>query len=306
MNEKYYDDEYDKSEDFWSLESFEDKITRATIALYEKNFINDSLTFNRVSLKDFNKIKKFGVFIPNPNRLVHKCYIDGIDGIPQTACVSICDDSKTIKRNDESDSYFRMEYFNRIDKLPNTIRQINNGICYELISLFPKENGPVLVVKVYFVLEDGFTYMQFPESFYQYSGKYPNYKPPIIRNFLKEQNMEMIERIQDTMAQVIQIYADSRHTWTISAINDVSKVSVGSYAETVKSLLYARNYPMTASGRKRPILHLVGAHKRRIKEGTDINIQEFLRGVHQVVMDDTLFVVRPPLKVLEELERNRK
>jgi len=54
-----------------------------------------------------------------------------------------------------------------------------------------------------------------------------------------------------------------------------AKAHLGCMREEIKSLLYARDLPMTSTGRKKPILHLVAAHKRRIKEGTDIDIVPF-------------------------------
>ena len=64
--------------------------------------------------------------------------------------------------------------------------------------------------------------------------------------------------------------------------------------EEIKSLLYARSLPMTDTGRKRPILHLVEAHTRRLRNGTDINIDTFLRGTQIIDMYGTRFTVRPP------------
>lgn len=51
--------------------------------------------------------------------------------------------------------------------------------------------------------------------------------------------------------------------WKIAADEGCGKASLGCTADEVKSLLYARQLPMTATGRKRPILHLVAAHRRR-------------------------------------------
>ena len=51
---------------------------------------------------------------------------------------------------------------------------------------------------------------------------------------------------------------------------------------------------MTATGRKRPVLHLVEAHKRRMQNGTEIDVTSFLRGSMEVEMNGTLFKVHAP------------
>ena len=73
--------------------------------------------------------------------------------------------------------------------------------------------------------------------------------------------------------------------------------------EQIKSLLYARSLPVTATGRKRPILHLVAAHRRRIKEGVDIDIGEFLRGVKKVEMGGTVFTVAVSQQLIDRLKK---
>lgn len=98
----------------------------------------------------------------------------------------------------------------------------------------------------------------------------------------------------DMICTTLQAQADRRFCWEIAADEGYAKASLGCTAEEVKSLLYARQLPVTATGRKRPILHLVAAHRRRMKEGIDVDIKPFLRGVAEVTMDGTLFRVRAP------------
>jgi hypothetical protein len=104
------------------------------------------------------------------------------------------------------------------------------------------------------------------------------------------------EAALDMICTVLQADADRRFCWEITADEGVGrgKASIGCTAEEVKSMLYARQLPITATGRKRPILHLVAAHRRRMNEGHDIDIEPFLRGVREVIMDGTKFSVRGP------------
>ena len=101
--------------------------------------------------------------------------------------------------------------------------------------------------------------------------------------------------VLDFICTTLQAQADRRFCWEIAADEGYGKVSLGCTSEEVKSLLYARQLPITATGRKRPILHLVAAHRRRVKEGIDIDIKPFLRGVSEVTMDGTRFKVLAPL-----------
>lgn len=100
--------------------------------------------------------------------------------------------------------------------------------------------------------------------------------------------------VADMVCTALQAQADRRFCWEIAADEGYAKASLGCTAEEVKSLLYARQLPVTATGRKRPILHLVAAHRRRMKEGIDVDIKPFLRGVAEVTMDGTQFKVRAP------------
>ena len=102
------------------------------------------------------------------------------------------------------------------------------------------------------------------------------------------------EAVKDMVSTALQAQADRRFCWEISADEGFAKASLGCTAAEVKSLLYARQLPMTATGRKRPILHIVAAHRRRLKEGVDVDIKPFLRGVSEVTMDGTRFKVRAP------------
>ncbi len=96
------------------------------------------------------------------------------------------------------------------------------------------------------------------------------------------------------IAQVLQAEADRRFCWQIEAKEKHAHAFLGCQSEQVKSLLYARSLPLTATGRKRPILHLVEAHRRRLRNGTDVDVSDFLRGVPEIEMGGTLFRVHAP------------
>lgn len=102
-------------------------------------------------------------------------------------------------------------------------------------------------------------------------------------------------------AVALQLLADKRHCWTIAAQEKAARAHLGCMMEEVKSLLYARSLPMTATGRKRPILHLVESHKRRMRSGTDVDVTAFLRGQQTVEIGGTVFKVNPPAVLRPEV-----
>ena len=113
-----------------------------------------------------------------------------------------------------------------------------------------------------------------------------------------------LEETQIWVSTVMQFIADSRFCWSITAQEDIAKATIGCMKEEIKSLLYARTLPMTSTGRKRPILHLVEAHKRRLKQGINIDIISFLRGTRTVEIGNTQFTVNAPDSIKENLSIN--
>ena len=104
-------------------------------------------------------------------------------------------------------------------------------------------------------------------------------------------------------AVALQLLADRRHCWTITAQEKAARAHLGCMMEEVKSLLYARSLPMTATGRKSPILHLVESHKRRMRSGTDVDVTAFLRGQQTIEIGGTVFKVNPPATLRLEVSK---
>ena len=98
------------------------------------------------------------------------------------------------------------------------------------------------------------------------------------------------------LAAPINYSLDSRFLWNVDAVEGQVRASFGVHQEQIKSLFYARDLPQTATGRKRPILHWVKAHRRRMREGTDVDVKKHLRGVTELEMNGTLFRITNPSK----------
>lgn len=107
-------------------------------------------------------------------------------------------------------------------------------------------------------------------------------------------------------AGALNVYADKRFIWNVTTQERLlsrgeTKLTLGVSEEHVKSLFYARSFPVTDAGRKRPILHWVRAHERRIKAGTDIDIAKHLRGIERFEMEGFPFEIINPTKAQARL-----
>lgn len=102
-------------------------------------------------------------------------------------------------------------------------------------------------------------------------------------------------------AGALSLLADRKYLWNVCAIESFEKydlkINFGINEDHIKSLLYARDAPLTLSGRKRPILHWVDQHKRRIKEGVDIDINKYLRGITEFNLGNLSFQIDNPKKI---------
>lgn len=103
------------------------------------------------------------------------------------------------------------------------------------------------------------------------------------------------------LAYAVSIHNDFRYFWEVTATEEFlyrlpAKAIFSIDVEYIKSLFYARSVPITATGRLRPILHWVTAHKRRMKEGIDIDVRKHLRGIDTFEMHGVNFVITEPRK----------
>lgn len=102
-------------------------------------------------------------------------------------------------------------------------------------------------------------------------------------------------------AMVFNAYVDREHLWLVDTLEQldvdrVQRIQLGVEPEMVKSLFYARSLPVTPAGRKRPILHWVNAHQRRIREGIEIDISKHLRGIDSFLLGGLNMQISQPRK----------
>jgi hypothetical protein len=86
-----------------------------------------------------------------------------------------------------------------------------------------------------------------------------------------------------------------KEMWKIIALEGKSKCTFSVDYEQIKSLFYARDAPVTQTGRLRYIKHWVRSHQRRVGEGTDFtNIPKHLRGEENITIGTTRFKIIHP------------
>jgi hypothetical protein len=110
------------------------------------------------------------------------------------------------------------------------------------------------------------------------------------------------------VAGALQTVSDMKSMWCVETNeyamgNDVilTPIRLGVDSEIVKSLFYSRQAPTTESGRRRPILHWVRSHQRRLADGIDVDIEKHLRGITEFEMDGFPFRITQPTKKTEDL-----
>jgi hypothetical protein len=285
--------------DTWTDEAFDDAIARAMLALYESKIYHKSANNRSRSLTPdlLNAIRKEGVLIPAPDR-VYQYAGDGRQMVDTnvkmigSGCFSFGEDRR-LNDPDSMSGYCRIEYFRRLSRIPRTVRMIVPGQPYEMVSVFATDHGEIEGVRQYLTINPAkgsiTPCVELDRSNIPLSLK--------IKEAMSEDNSRSVSLLNYSF----QIVDDFQHQWRITALDDKTKVTVGAYTENVKSLLYARSLPVTPSGRKRPILHVVSAHRRRMKEGVDVDIKTFLRGTREIEMGGMKYIVEAPQRLIDEL-----
>jgi hypothetical protein len=103
------------------------------------------------------------------------------------------------------------------------------------------------------------------------------------------------------LSYVICLHNDKKYFWDVTAQESYwdgypARAHFSIDEEYIKSLFYARSLPMTEKGRMRPILHWVRSHKRRLREGVDIDVGKHLRGIDSFEMHGVNFSISSPTK----------
>lgn len=283
---------------FWGKEEFEDLVARSLIAMYENKIFKECKAvppFIRPSDKDISQLREFGsYFAPSDRIMVMGNEIDVInDGFQKEASWAM---RPQFKEDEEmpSNEYFRLGHLKLLGQAPpgilnhKKLKYFGDHKIYKLIYFSTTECNRIHIQKSYVTIDP---------------------KGLIYDTYARKQNGEAIilaagtmgreEKIQSDVgwaAGIFGFYSDRKYLWNVTAKEHSAKATFGVYPEQIKSLFYAREMPMTETGRKRPILHWVAAHNRRIKNGIDVDIEKHLRGINEFVFQGTKFEITRPIK----------
>lgn len=285
------EDTTDDVSSYWGKDEFEDLVARAMIACYEQKLVLPEAVYEpgyrmvpmpgvQPKPTDMNIIRKYGpYFSPGDRVYVEGCYWWDLDGLPQYAVSAMVDNKQYKKQRCEDliglGSYLDIYLVEKINKFPIGVLMppLQRYIAkYRMAMMYAMDNH-IEGINTYFgIKNNGDVISQITDD---HSGMFDN---------------------GVMCAAVLHAHADRRHLWNVMATESEAKAQFGVYEEQIKSLFYARSLPLTTTGRKRPILHWVNAHRRRMNAGIDIDIRKHLRGIEEFEMKGTNFCITRPVK----------
>jgi hypothetical protein len=282
---------------YWEKEEFEDLVVRSLIALYENKIMKKCFkvpSFIKPNEKDIKDIRSFGCYFPANDRLhLLGDYDIKNDGITKEACIGW--NSKDFDDDEEStDSYFKICHVKLMSNIPSgilsykKIKYFNNQKIYKIIYFDATNKKGIWIQKSYVTMSD--------EGIFNITyGRHREDGRLLSLSHGKSKEFDIPTDIGYATA-ALSFQADTRYLWKVMAREGIAKATFCVYPEQIKSLFYARELPMTETGRKRPILHWVAAHQRRIQKGIEIDIEKHLRGINEFVYNGTKFIITQPLK----------
>lgn len=270
----------------WESDEFEDLVSRALIACYESKVYQEPPVEKGhhfylapraiVTPRDFAIMRSAGpYFAPEDRYTLAEEYWHEIDGLPKTATWAFARPQDSAGHTDLTrDAYLEIMSAEKIDRFPKGCVLLPGRYIakYRVCHFYPNTSGKGIEA---YALHVGL----------KQSGR-----------FVVEQLPENNSKSDVYVGALLGFNADRRFLWSVDAVEGGTRAGFGVYMEQVKSLFYARSIPLTKTGRRRPILHWVRAHQRRIKEGIDIDVTKHLRGITNFEMFGTNFQITQPVK----------
>lgn len=300
------------NEYLWLQEDFEHAVATALIACYESKIkkTKGAAPGDRLNDSVLARLREIGIYIPSNDRIVIENHFDTMnDKLPDYGCIGLTQVKGQQREQDNSlynNGYIDIYLFKKVTTPGKYWTRRGGGQVYEMYGLFPTSNNGVEGERIFFSIDKHGTSFCCDQVIPMSLGGEEGRRTEIYKRSEHKVEIECFKKVEFTSSACLQYVADRRFCWTITAQEKIAKAQLGCMQEEVKSLLYARSLPMTETGRKRPILHLVESHKRRIRNGTDINITDFLRGTQQIEMGGTLFKVNAPQVLIPKLSDNSK
>jgi len=265
----------------WDREDMEEIITKAYIGLYETDCLLDKRRIFKkmlVTEADIKRARSIGCYFTPKDRIIMTGPLDlrTVD-LPETASwTDLFGNDRSDGNEDNMRDFITFTFIRRLKKLPRGFTLKWAIAYYELMLWYPQLTGGAYFIK-------------------HLLGILPN---GVIK-MVKHDNLNVLPEDKDMellLSGCIQYDDDKKHLWNVCATEGEIKGTFGVYNEQIQSLFYARDLPMTETGRKRPILHWVESHKRRMRNGTEVAIEGFLRGITKFEMNGTLFEIMNPIK----------
>lgn len=307
----------DNIKKYWDTEEFEELTTKALISQYEKRIPAKIMIPNlfKIGSIELSKLKNCGTYISPLDRVLGSFsgHIDSEnDGILPFAYYSLVPQGAL-----KSGCYLQTFYLKQclrpkkiipIDDIRWNVYTQNKAVrlltyvCYEMDYYL---DGGFYTGKKFIIIEpnSGTIIPCYGRNVYNSHSKFSNDfgKEPVSERYFKDGTKKNDHTYQVTAAIVYNMYADKKYLWNVLATEGKkAKVLFGVYPEQIQSLFYARSLPLSVTGRKRPILHWVESHKRRMKAGTEIDINKHLRGITKFDMDGTTFEITNPEKMKKD------
>lgn len=292
-------------QDYWAEEDFEDTVAAALIACFETKVKKnrgaapaDRLTEDRVAV-----LRAEGPYIASNSRIMEGpdefgvCHFDMVnDRLPLKGLHAFRPAGLVAEGN--PNSYLCAHYVRQTAALGRYWHKRKGGTLYEMLTMDAENDGIHGERRFFTVTKQGEVVACTQQIASIRGGATNGEKVGTVGpddTWLTETGI--------WAAVALQALADRRHCWTITAQEKAARAHLGCMMKEVKSLLYARSLPMTSTGRKRPILHLVESHKRRMRSGTDVDVTAFLRGQQTVEIGGTAFKVNPPATLRPEVSK---
>lgn len=265
---------------WWDSDKFEYSVSAALCAVFEDSIrVIDppksgkwELATNLVvpTSQDLRDLRRIGPYFPPGDRLIMKSvYWHDLDGLPELASFAYI---PTVHDGDIVNGYVNIGVARKVRAAPagSKLPPGRNVAIYRLTNYMPQNEGGIEGVSGYFCVKS--------------NGS--------IRGCLATGDKNQSTR----GCAVLSYFADRRVLWNVTAKEHEAHATFGVHEEQIKSLFYARDLPLSGTGRKRPILHWVAAHQRRMKSGTEVDIEKHLRGISGFEMNGTRFEITRPFK----------
>lgn len=287
----------------WDKEEFEEYVAKGIIGLLEPTHKMQKKTNQAVNpkQKDIKKIKSHGTYYPPRDRLYD---VSGeidlrVDTIPNLASLAFgCVSQKSgqlssfVGDDDNLDGYLQMHWLERKKSLPKKWHSTGPGSPFSVYWAYAREEGGLLFCKD--IVTICYNSGKISPCYFidQWQDGY-RHQTKIFEGEKDESGRHKSVRLASA---IILAWNERLSFWNVQAVEGAARVLFGVYPEQIQSLFYARDLPKTKTGRKSPILHWVSAHKRRMKSGTEVDIESHLRGTNKFEMNGTLFEITRPQK----------